>query len=462
MKKFLSAVLLTTSLINNLPLLTNTLLLTSSTEKDDKLSFSIKNYFEQTVIPVYNFSNGEAQIRIIIMKIIKQLNPENYKLFKIINLKLEKSSNKIILKLEIMKSSEQILNEQYEVNLQNLINLDNVIKGEIVYTEQIPNDEIGRIHLIIISKIDKFYQLHFITINDDYSNSYPNNDISIISSDQFEVKSKLNITTNFKPIFLVDGTTKKLRLNGMINNNEILFYKFSITDKAIIQIGEINHFISKSFVINDSSQFYRIDNGNMLEDTLVITGSSKNNLNEGIIMNFGYYYNEWKIIENGYSRSDIISNLQLLMSNDYILLLGTNNDEQWIAYKINYKNASDVTKMILPILDDTFISKMINWDEQSNTLSYLVKTNVGEKLVISDLNTNKKLFKSSTIKNYLMRYNNVDENLAQFDYNFEISSLLPSNKQILTRQNKLLNIANTVSNLSINSMKNFALIKSKN
>ena len=72
MKKLLSAVLLTTSLINSLPLLTNTLLFTSPIERDEKLSLSIKNYFDQTAVPIYNFSNGAAQIRIIIMKIINE------------------------------------------------------------------------------------------------------------------------------------------------------------------------------------------------------------------------------------------------------------------------------------------------------------------------------------------------------------------------------------------------------
>lgn len=455
MKKNFLIFLMGLNIMNINTLSLNHLLIPLSNEYENNLSAVIKNYFENTTIASFNLEDTKNQMKEIIIQIIKKTAPKDYKNYAITNLVVDQDLNdinKTILSLKIMKNSSLFLNEQYDVHLKNLINCKKV-NGNIVYIQQINEQNSDLIEILAISEKDEEYQINLLKFSPD---DLSNDDIIQFTSKQF-------VAPFFDPIFsfvehrLVNSEDEKISLQ-IFNENKNVKYELNLTSTSI----SFNEPLIEDIEISQSdlSQIYL----NYKKKTIIYSGNDLNDTNKiKLIKNDNFMMSDNKFEEIPITMGDIIGNCNIVLDDDYGLILGINSKHEWIANKLNLQTNVIENNIELLSLNNLLIDKIIHWDEQSNTLSYIISTNRGKRLEIINLNSNKVLFKSPIINYYFLGQNNIDTIIGQFDYSQETkTTILGTKKQILTRENNIIDLNLTNDNGYMINTKNFAFIKNNN
>lgn len=458
MKKILATLLLTLINFSNIPVILSNIT-TSTNQIAVNLSSTLKTYFQQTIIPAYNLKHGQGQIYVIIMKILKKLNPENYEEFKIQKLELQKNSldsNKTTLLLTIDQNDLEILNEQYVINFNYLVGFDATTFGNIVYTQQIEPDKDNNKQVFIISKTsgDNF-QVSKLTIGN--KNGKMDNILSILKAYPISNTNKNRIFSFVKNDSNLESSYL-LRVFG--DNNHIEVFNFSIEDTKLSFEYVTGYKIN--LIQNDDSYIYN-DNFDG-HDLTFFTGIDQiDNKKISIVhvsSEIGLDHSRWvKYISMG----NIVTDNYISLSNGIALIIGINSDDQWIAYTSNYIDShpekENKAEIKIPILESKLIKRIIHWDNITNTLSYVIEVSGGQKLEIINIDSNQILYSSPIINDYFVRHNNADNLVAEFNYKHNaLINILDSNKQVLTKHNEIMNISGLMNNKNLINITDFSFV----
>lgn len=454
LKLLINSILITNSLIslsnsnnkrhNNISLKNNNLVNDSLYEI---LNTNIKNYFQHSIIQIYNLDDAKAKITVAIENILTETFTDTDE-FNITSLELIKDINifnKWTLFLNISKSDELFLSTKFEVKLQYLINWENYFHGKKVYFEQFHHQKSNTERILLVREINNIYKVDVLTFD-------------------YKVKNAISHST-YLGFFEKNSPTGSFALS--YNSNYIRLFHYyneflqiiNINNDLSINNDNYNNFLSNETInvndyYNDQSQIHINFTDKGYHAYVSDVSEKYHKINSKYI--YGAFFHAPLTSGNDYidlPNLEPLNNKYLLFSENNILLIGLNSNNENMGYIFNYINEEKIIKLNLEILKNKNIFEIINWDYNTNTLSYISKINNKLYLEVIDLNNNDILINTAILDNNLIHRNSSNTIVAEIQIKDDSNNIWNA---ILKKNNSLLLINFTNENLITRNLCDYA------
>lgn len=430
----------------------------------------LKNYFIKTILPIYNLKNAKSQLRIIINNLIKETFPDEYKKFTINKLEFHKDKKNIFsdneLEIWILKNQQEFLRTKIIINLQLIIDIKEYIYfegisasyGESIFVQEIDNNDSDSIKLFIVTKSGGKYYFNYLFL--DQCTMKIKNYFTILNISELKFKDNQN---DLDPIFIVNRPSlikeKVDEILYVYASNGNFYQYFLDPDNTIKRFkDEISISASKNSQIHFSYWYNKVFFTNYIENkaTLNVLWNDGLGISKVDIPDLPVLSNEYIVFDKWENQGD--PNFKKIIP----LFIGIDENNNWMAYKLKCEietNFKIINKFKLNFLKGKNVNEIINWSEDSNTLAYIVDTNVGQRLEIANINTNEIIYISPIIDNYYWWRADADVAIQINYVSNDAWNNEKTHKQLISKVNKFINIASTNDYLETINTFEFAIIK---